>query len=129
MKRGHQQADADRDGADDDDRSWAEAIGEMSAGPSEHAPDEYGDGEDGGGRAGAGAELVRHRFEERAEAVGDPIDGEERDERRRDHQPRGRRIELRDGGLEVGLGRLRGGEFISVANTWSVGRDRGRAAS
>ena len=104
---GHQQAGADRDRADDDDWAWTEAIGEMSAGPAEHAPYEDGGGEDRGGGAGAGAELMRHRFEEGAEAVRDPIDGEERDEGDRDHQPRGGGIELRDGGAELGLGRMR----------------------
>ena len=88
------------------------AIGEVSAGPAERAPYEYGGGEDRGGGAGAGAEFARHRFEEGAEAVGDSVDGEERDERDGDHQPRRRGIELRDGGLKFGLGGCAVGELM-----------------
>ena len=39
------------------------------------------------------AELCRHRFEERAEAVGDAVHCAHRDECGRDHPPRARRIE------------------------------------
>src|SRR5882757_7235192 len=66
----------------------------MTADRAEQSPNQHGDRKYGRGCAARGAELGGHRLEERAEAVCDAIYGEHPDERRRDHPPSARRIEL-----------------------------------
>ena len=90
---GEEQSCHHRDGSDDHDSARADPICEAAGDDADRKVGERRDREEERGLGPVGAELVGHRAEELAEAVGDPEDGEHRDERGRNDHPSPRGVE------------------------------------
>ena len=89
-----QQPHEQRHRADGEDRTRPPAIERASGDHAEPEEGERGDAEDDRGGAAIGAELLTHRFEEGAEAVGRAERHRRRQERGHDDEPRPRRVTL-----------------------------------